>query len=177
MSKLFWGVLTFFSLIITAWAGFFVYNEFQTKDLTNVPLTPVVEKPTPAPVDVSTTTAAATISTATATQEMVSTPTETSKPKIVKGKEVVDFKFTSEKAKKVSLVGEFNKWYRQPMKREGNTWSVSVPIAPGKYQYVFVVDDGQNGPNGKRVLDPHNEQKSKDGKLSIITIKPIPKDK
>ncbi len=95
-----------------------------------------------------------------------------SKPKSAKKgeKQSINLELQSS-AKKVYVVGDFNKWYRQPLKREGNNWKVTVKIAPGTYQYVFVVDDGKNGGVGKRIPDPNNPQKSKDGKASILTVK------
>lgn len=183
MSKLFWSVLMFFSLVITAWSGFLIYNEFQEGNMTNVPLTPVdpsaVQEPLPVETSTSTTTTSVTeVASSTATtSRSESANIEHPKAKYVNGKEVVDFKYVSSQAKKVSLVGEFNKWFRQPMKRDGDNWTVSIPIAPGKYQYVFVVDDGKSGPNGKRVPDPSNEEKSKDGKFSILIINAPAKDK
>ncbi len=179
MSKLFWSVLMFFSLVITAWSGFLIYNEFQEGNMTNVPLTPVTAPTeTSTPVESSTSTAVASVTTSTATTPSIDTAVvEPVKPKFVNGKEVVAFKFVSADAKKVALVGEFNKWFRQPMKRDGDNWTISIPLAPGKYQYVFVVEDGKSGPKGRRVADPNNDQTTKDGKLSLLTIKAPSKDK
>ncbi len=48
------------------------------------------------------------------------------------------------KAEAVSIVGDFNDWdeSRTPMVRRGSegTWSVRVPLSPGRYTYAFVVD-------------------------------------
>jgi hypothetical protein len=48
------------------------------------------------------------------------------------------------KASRVSLVGDFNAWTvdSTPMQRAGtgDVWVVSVPIAPGKHTYSFVID-------------------------------------
>lgn len=147
--------------------------------MTNVPLTPVTPSTqTSVPVESSTSTAVASVETSTITSSSIEpTVAEPVKPKFVNGKEVINFKYESGTAKKVALVGEFNKWYRQPMKRDGDIWSISIPLAPGKYQYVFVVEDGKSGPKGRRVADPNNDQKTKDGKLSLITIKAPSKDK
>lgn len=46
-------------------------------------------------------------------------------------------------AKQVSLCGEFNGWSRiaTPMKRQNDGhWKTTVALAPGRYQYKFVVD-------------------------------------
>lgn len=55
-------------------------------------------------------------------------------------------------AQRVSLVGDFNGWApdAQPLEAssDGAVWSITVPLAPGRYEYAFVVD-------GKRwVADP-----------------------
>lgn len=75
----------------------------------------------------------------------------------------VEFRHKAPKAKSVELVGDFNAW--KPgllkMKRGGNgTWSIAVPLHPGKHKYLFL-DDGQpvvdpsaptsDGPEGRRV--------------------------
>jgi 1,4-alpha-glucan branching enzyme len=46
-------------------------------------------------------------------------------------------------AKQVSLSGEFNGWSLSatPMKRQdGGHWETTIALAPGRYQYKFVVD-------------------------------------
>jgi 1,4-alpha-glucan branching enzyme len=47
------------------------------------------------------------------------------------------------KAKSVSLVGEFNGWAQgtTPLTRlENGLWTVTVPLAPGRHVYAFVID-------------------------------------
>jgi 1,4-alpha-glucan branching enzyme len=60
-------------------------------------------------------------------------------PKAVK----VSFAFFEPNAKHVSLCGEFNNWASAatPMKRDdcGN-WETTVALAPGRYEYKFIVD-------------------------------------
>jgi 1,4-alpha-glucan branching enzyme len=45
----------------------------------------------------------------------------------------------------VSVVGDFNEWNaaRARMTREpaGDLWSVTIPIAPGRHTYGFMVND------------------------------------
>jgi hypothetical protein len=45
-------------------------------------------------------------------------------------------------AEAVFLAGSFNDWSptATPMKAKGGHWSVSLPLAPGHYEYKFVVD-------------------------------------
>ena len=55
------------------------------------------------------------------------------------------FVFRSATARRVSVVGDFNEWnaVRAPMTREaaGDLWSVTIPIAPGRHMYGFMVND------------------------------------
>lgn len=54
----------------------------------------------------------------------------------------VRFVYTDDGAKEVCLAGSFNQWSLKSlcMVRDGNTWSRVVPLPPGRYQYVFVID-------------------------------------
>ena len=55
------------------------------------------------------------------------------------------FVFRSGSAHRVSVVGDFNRWNSavSPMTRSpgGDLWSVTIPIAPGRHTYAFMVDD------------------------------------
>lgn len=55
------------------------------------------------------------------------------------------FVFNSNRAHRVSVVGDFNSWNptNAPMVRspDGELWSVTIPIAPGRHMYAFMVDD------------------------------------
>jgi hypothetical protein len=55
------------------------------------------------------------------------------------------FVFRSATARRVSVVGDFNEWNAAsaPMTREaaGDLWSVTIPIAPGRHTYGFMVND------------------------------------
>jgi len=61
----------------------------------------------------------------------------------VSGQPSVTFVFLAPRARSVALAGDFDGWdaARLPMRREGSgLWTVEVPLAPGRYQYAFVVD-------------------------------------
>ena len=46
------------------------------------------------------------------------------------------------KATKVEIAGSFNLWTKQPLKKEKeDLWSITLKLAPGKYQYKFVIDE------------------------------------
>ena len=65
-------------------------------------------------------------------------PTPTATPTVE-----VRFVYLDLRAKQVSLCGDFNGWASDatPMKRQnGGPWETSVALAPGRYQYKFLVD-------------------------------------
>jgi hypothetical protein len=55
------------------------------------------------------------------------------------------FVFENAHARRVSVVGDFNKWNpgASPMQRSSDdaTWSVIIPIVPGRHIYGYMVDD------------------------------------
>jgi hypothetical protein len=55
---------------------------------------------------------------------------------------VVKFVFVAPAASKVALVGDFNEWNPEAtqMRRDGGTWSITVPLRAGRHLYSFVVD-------------------------------------
>ena len=64
------------------------------------------------------------------------------KPTAIKTVSVI-FALLEPDAKLVSLCGDFNGWspHATPMKRHGDGhWETTVALAPGRYQYKFVVD-------------------------------------
>jgi 1,4-alpha-glucan branching enzyme len=63
------------------------------------------------------------------------------------------FTITADNARNVYLVGDFNGWdiKKHPMKPDGNgTWSKTLLLEPGTYQYKFWVND-------RWQLDPGND--------------------
>ena len=66
----------------------------------------------------------------------------------------VTFSFESSNAGEVILMGDFNHWNakKHPMKSNGSgMWNKRVMIAPGRYEYKFLVD-------GQWEEDPQNDQ-------------------
>ena len=62
------------------------------------------------------------------------------------GTVMVRFQLNAPSARSVALTGEFNKWMvNQIMLQRGadGVWSVDVPLPPGAYTYMFVVDGGE----------------------------------
>jgi hypothetical protein len=100
----------------------------------------------------------------TAVGEKAPTPTA---PQSVK----VTFVLLDLGAKQVSLCGDFNGWATDatPMKRhDGGHWETTVALAPGRYEYKFVVD-------GEWIPDPlaHEHVWNQHGTLnSVIEVRP-----
>jgi hypothetical protein len=78
---------------------------------------------------------------------------------------VIKFVLVAPHASTVAVVGDFNNWDAQatPMTRTptGGTWSVAIPLQPGRHIYAFVV----NGANGTTqwVADPTAPLAPEDG--------------
>lgn len=78
------------------------------------------------------------------------------KPKKTKStlsKKKVSFAFYGPEAKDVFVVGDFNQWNEtaHPMKKDSQgIWRKSIIVAPGSYEYKFLV-------NGKWENDQNNE--------------------
>jgi hypothetical protein len=78
---------------------------------------------------------------------------------------IIKFVLVAPLAATVSVVGDFNEWNASatPMNRTptGGTWSVAIPLRPGRHVYAFVV----NGANGSTqwVADPTAPLAPEDG--------------
>lgn len=85
--------------------------------------------------------------------------------------EYVRFVLIDSAARTVSIVGDFNEW--RPDKTpliapKPGVWSVSLPLAPGRHEYAFIVD-------GKRwVVDPASIQSSDEfgTESSVLLVAP-----
>lgn len=81
--------------------------------------------------------------------------------------------FYAPQARTVSVAGDFNKWSADEgvMKRQENgTWTIEVPLKPGAYHYMFVVD-GEGW-----VPDPKAESYRDDGfgnRNSVLRVNSI----
>lgn len=95
-------------------------------------------------------------------------------------KETVLFEYFDPSAKVVALVGEFNQWNptARPMKRDaGGLWKVKIRLAPGTYQYKFVVngDRWEEDPlTQHRMMNEHGTSNSlrKVGENSEVGLDP-----
>jgi len=76
-------------------------------------------------------------------------PASVTRP-VEKQVEQAEFVLAMPQAKAVAVAGTFNEWdpRRTPMrKRPDGNWTTTVKLAPGRYEYRFVVD-------GKWISDP-----------------------
>ncbi len=68
-------------------------------------------------------------------------------PKLMK----IGFSLSAPQAKSVFIAGDFNQWNpsSHPLKKDRQgIWKISLPLAPGQYEYRFFVDgEWQNDPN------------------------------
>jgi 1,4-alpha-glucan branching enzyme len=75
----------------------------------------------------------------------MATPTQRVSP--APTKRAVRFEFqASPTAQRVALVGDFNHWnrYGQSLRKNpAGVWEITVDLAPGRYQYKFLVNDSQ----------------------------------
>ena len=83
-----------------------------------------------------------------------------SKPKQKKKaqKKRITFKLEASEAKEAILVGDFNNWdvKKHRMKKDNKgRWTKIVTLAPGRYEYKFMVDgEWQNDPSNDQMV--HN---------------------
>lgn len=58
-------------------------------------------------------------------------------------KRKVTFSFTAPEAQSVTLVADFSEWEQEPIllkKQKTGAWKATVSLAPGTYEYRFLVD-------------------------------------
>jgi 1,4-alpha-glucan branching enzyme len=72
----------------------------------------------------------------------------------------------------VALAGDFNGWdpIRTPLEQTSSgAWTVTIPLEPGRYEYMFVVD-------GKEwIADPFAVEQSDDGfgsRNAVLDVRP-----
>lgn len=68
----------------------------------------------------------------------------------------ITFKLEASEAKEATLVGDFNSWdfKKHTMKKDDKgRWTKIVTLAPGRYEYKFLVDgQWQNDPNNDQMV-------------------------
>jgi len=80
----------------------------------------------------------------------------------------VHFQYRDSVPKNVAVIGDFNQWSLQLMKKdEKNRWNIVLRIKPGTYAYNFLVD-------GKMIRDPSNRKMIKAGQKipsSVLVVR------
>jgi len=83
----------------------------------------------------------------------------------------VEFLLVAPRASSVMLVGDFNDWTTSatPLRAAagGRLWTVTVPLAPGRYRYAFVVDGKRWEPDPSAPPAPDDEFGSP---ASVVTV-------
>jgi len=83
----------------------------------------------------------------------------------------VEFLLVAPRAASVMLVGDFNDWTASAtplhMAAAGGLWAVTVPLAPGRYRYAFVVDGKRWQPDPSAPPAPDDEFGSP---ASVVTV-------
>lgn len=83
----------------------------------------------------------------------------------------VEFLLVAPRAASVMLVGDFNDWTASatPLRSAaaGGLWTVTVPLAPGRYRYAFVVDGKRWQPDPSAPPAPDDEFGSP---ASVVTV-------
>lgn len=84
--------------------------------------------------------------------------------------QMTKFVFNADSASRVTIVGDFNDWDPEasPLQQMGKgVWTITIPLAPGRYQYTFVVDGTSwvVDPGAPRTLEDDFGQPN-----SIITV-------
>src|ERR1041385_7021677 len=64
------------------------------------------------------------------------------KPTREKKQKSIEFSLKAPHASSAVIAGSFNNWdtHKTPMQRDGDGWKAKIPLAPGRYEYRFVVD-------------------------------------
>lgn len=71
-------------------------------------------------------------------------PAPASAAAVAPAAQMMEFVFVNSSASSVAIVGDFNDWEEggSPLRRvsEKGVWAITIPLAPGRYHYTFVVD-------------------------------------
>jgi hypothetical protein len=74
--------------------------------------------------------------------------------------QMIQFVLVAPDARSVSLVGDFNDWNPKatPLSSaSGNLWTVQIPLTPGRYNYIFMVDGARLVPDPTAPRAPADE--------------------
>ncbi len=77
------------------------------------------------------------------------TPRQEAVPASLANLDFAAFRLKAPKAKAVALIGDFNGWKAGTLplaRKAAGDWEILLPLPPGRYRYLFVVD-GQERPD------------------------------
>jgi 1,4-alpha-glucan branching enzyme len=87
----------------------------------------------------------------------------------------VRFGLRAPEARRVALVGDFNRWdpVATPLARTADGWEVEVALTPGRHAYAFVVDGARwvLDPAAQRERDPDFGQARS---VTVVGLEPAP---
>jgi len=98
------------------------------------------------------------------TSRKTKSPRSVARPKVTT--KLVLFEYFDPSANVVALVGDFNHWNpaARPLKRDaGGLWRVKIRLAPGNYQYKFILNGErweEDPLNHHRVMNEHGTYNS-----------------
>ncbi|HSU56801.1 MAG TPA: isoamylase early set domain-containing protein [Candidatus Dormibacteraeota bacterium] len=86
-------------------------------------------------------------------REVVPTAPKTAKPRATardngqkaSNQKTVELNFEMPQARSVAIAGTFNNWdaKKNQLQKDGNGWKATLTLAPGRYEYRFVIDGAQ----------------------------------
>jgi Glycogen recognition site of AMP-activated protein kinase len=165
MNRSSWGGIMFLSLAVTGGSAYYVLTSLEAKQTTMVPLQQIKKEEIPVAPQQNEVKETLNVSTPVVTEnppvsvedgKSKDTPEPSNLRKIL-------FKYKNLKAKEVYLTGTFNKWSRDAMVNEKGLWQLTKELAPGSYEYRFIVGDN-------RIRDPNNRLWAKNGN-SMLKVK------
>lgn len=68
------------------------------------------------------------------------------------------------KARQVSVAGDFTDWRPVPLTRRGPRWETELELPPGRYQYVFIVNEKV------MVVDPRSRELERDARGRLYSV-------
>lgn len=68
------------------------------------------------------------------------------------------------RARQVAVAGDFTDWKPVPLTRRGPRWETELELPPGRYQYVFIVNDKV------MVVDPRSRELERDARGRLYSV-------
>lgn len=75
------------------------------------------------------------------------------------------------RARQVAVAGDFTDWKPVPLTRRGPRWETELELPPGRYQYVFIVNEKV------MVVDPRSRELERDARGRLYSVLDISDDR